>query len=429
MKNLTTIPQQEVFWLLHKEHAPRQLKSTIKTDVAIIGGGIAGMSAAQAFHERGLKVALLEHYHCGAGASGKSSGFITANAELGLTHFVNVYGAEQAQKIWNFVGDGVTLIEKNIKNYDISCDYTRQDIIIAATSRSGFADVTREHNNFQQLGFTSSLYNQQQLQKQVISDGFYGGMRFGPAFGINAFAYTQAMKEILTQQGVMIFEETPVLSVDGNRVQALNGHVDADYIIVCADRFIPDLGKLKKEIFHVQTFIMMSNPLDDAQIQQLFPGDRYMMWDTDMVYQYYRITGGNRFLIGGSTMLHSFRYQPTYNAHMVYKKLTNYVKKKFPQLKVNFEYMWPGMIGISKDLLPVMGRDVQSPHIYYVGAATGLAWAATLGTYAAQHMIDQRTDFDQLFSPQRPYPLGNWVQMFMGKPATFALSNLIALKE
>ena len=109
------------------------------------------------------------------------------------------------------------------------------------------------------------------------------------------------------------------------------------------------------------------------------------------------------------------------------KKLHTYIQKRFPEISVNFEYIWPGMIGISKDLQPVAGHDMYHPSIYYVGAATGLPWAAALGNYAAQHALENRTDFDELFSPQRSFPLGGVLQTVLGKKATFALSNFISL--
>ncbi len=428
MKNLL-YPQEEVFWFHKREYTPQKLKGSHTTDIVIVGGGMAGITAAQSFHEKGCKVTLLEHYHCGTGASGKSSGFVTANAELGLTHYVDVYGMDFARSVWKFVNDGVTIIENNIKKYGIACDYTPQDVLIVANSHTGFKDLTQEYSNYQKLGFESSLWNQQEIRTHINSDGFYGGLRFSNNFGMHSYEYIQAMKEILMQQGVAIYEETPVIKIFDNGVETADARVNADHVIVCADRFIPDLGKLTKEIYQVQTFITISSPLDDTDIATLFPNKRYMVWDTDLVYQYYRITGDNRLLIGGSTMWDSFRKYPTYNARSVYNKLTHYIAKKFPYLKLNFEYMWPGMIGISKDLQPIVGPDLQSPSIYYVGAATGLAWAAVLGNYAAQHILDKRTDFDELFSPQRKFPLGNAVQAVLGKKITFSLSNLIALKS
>ncbi len=431
---MKTALQQEksVFWLTQEEnsaHNQQPLQGNHEADVIIIGGGMSGMSAAHSFSSHGYKVILLEQYKCGQGASGKSSGFITQNAELGLTHFVDVYGQDKARALWNFVTGGVRSIEDTIKTYTLNCDYIPEDSLIVATSKSGFKELTQEHNNYTRLGFESTLYTHEEIRRFIGSSSFYGGMRSGGTFGINGYTYLQELKQLLSKQGVTIYEHTPVITLEAHQVQTPHATLHARHIVVCTDRFTPSLGLLKHDIFHAQTFVVASNPLDTATIKQLFPQQRFLVWDTDMVYHYYRLTGDNRLIIGGSTLWQTFSYQQVYNSPAVYRKLTAYLKKKFPHLNLTFEYMWSGLIGISRDLQPIAGYDRSLPSIYYVGASTGLPWAAALGRYAAEAIVDKRNDFDEMFNPYRSYPLGNAWQHIIGKKATFALSNLISLRR
>ena len=83
--------------------AVKPLLKDTHTQVVIVGGGMAGLSAAQSFAALGKKVVLLEQYYCGAGASGKSSGFITPNAELSLHDFDLRYGKDAAKRIWDLI--------------------------------------------------------------------------------------------------------------------------------------------------------------------------------------------------------------------------------------------------------------------------------------------------------------------------------------
>src|SRR5579862_6580521 len=96
------MPQDQVFWYLKRNAIPACHES-VTADVAIIGGGMAGLAAAQAFQKKGKKVVLLEQYYCGSGATGKSSGFITPNAELSFTDFAKQYNPEIAHTIWDFI--------------------------------------------------------------------------------------------------------------------------------------------------------------------------------------------------------------------------------------------------------------------------------------------------------------------------------------
>ena len=89
--------------------------------------------------------------------------------------------------------------------------------------------------------------------------------------------------------------------------------------------------------------------------------------------------------------------------------------------------MWPGLIGLSKDIVPIAGRDAQWPSVYYVLAGAGLPWVAGLAQYSAEHLLDGRTDMDAIVSPYRRFAFGKFLQKLLGNRITFALSNLKSL--
>lgn len=426
MKNKNLSPQDQVFWYL-KKTAPQQLRKNIKTDVVVVGGGMAGLSAAQSFAEKGRSVVLLEKNYCGAGASGKSSGFITPDSEYNLTHFTHLFGPDNAKKLWKFVLSGVQLIENNIKTNNLQCDYQAQDTLVVANSNSDVAKIKTDHETRLHLGYDSVFYNKEELKNILGSGNYAGGMRYTNTFGIHAYLYCQAMKEVLEKRSVQIFEETPVIQINAQSVQTPTATIQADHIIVCADRFAPDLDTLKPDIYHAQTFLMMSAPLDEKDVKKIFPEQNLMVWDTDLIYQYYRITPDNRFMLGGSNLLSIFWGKEQHNNQCMFKKLQKYAQQKFPDISITFEYFWPGLIGVSKDIMPIADYDPTSKNIYYISGAAGLPWAAALGRYAAEKIIDGKTDFDTYFSRTRKFPVGNAVQSVVGKRIAFAVSNLISL--
>jgi gamma-glutamylputrescine oxidase len=420
------MPQDQVFWYL-KPSTPQRLTKTITTDVVIIGGGMAGISAAQSFRKRGLNVVLIEKYFCGAGATGKSSGFITPDSELGLPYFARHYGVHKAQALWELVTGGMQLIQDNIVAFNIGCDYQQQETLVVANKKRDYASFKEEHDLRSKLGYTSTLYQQNELPTVLGSSHYYGGLRSGGTFGIHAYAYVQHMKDRLQEMGVAVYEETPALSIAEHTVQTPLASIKANYIIVCIDRWAPDLGILTKDIYHAQTFLMVSPPLIDKIVQKIFPQDHFMVWDTDHIYTYYRLIHDNRFLVGGGSWLRTLAQRPTYHADSVYRTLTSYIKKKFPEVTLTFSYRWPGLIGITKDIMAYAGRDPHVPNIYYIAGASGLPWAAALGAYSVENLLDNRTDFDTYFSPTRTFIPGHTAQRFIGKRATFALATSINL--
>ncbi len=427
MKEL--IPQDQVFWYLNK--SPIQQYSSVtgvlKTDVVVVGGGMAGLSAAQAFRERGLSVALVEKYFCGAGASGKSSGFITPDSEIELSVFIKRFGENAAHKLWEFALAGSAQIRENIQKFALSCDYLSQDTLVVANRARAFKNLQHQAGLRAKLGYQTTLYTKEQLSALVNTTHYAGGAVYPDSFSINSFDYCQGMKKVLQNMGVEIFEETPVTKITKDGIETVNGPIEANYIIVCTDRFIPDFGKLVAEIYHAQTFLMLSAPLTLDQLLSLFPQKKdYMVWDTNLIYSYFRLTADNRLLVGGADLLATYASSEWHNSS-IYKKHTNYIKKRFPDLDILFEYYWPGMIGISKDLMPLAGPDLDSNNIYYVGACSGLPWAAALGRYSAEKLLDKRSDFDHFFSPQRKFFIGSKLQKLLGKPISFALSNIVSI--
>ncbi len=427
MKKINITPQDQVFWYLNCNNIATPLMDDIVTEIVVVGGGMAGLTAAQEFAQKGCKVVVIEKNFCGAGASGKSSGFITPDSELSLFELVRCFGEDVGKKLWKLIGSGVDIIENNIKKYHLECDYQKQDTLILANSARAFKnDIQKEYNSRMHAGYESILYSHDGVRDVIGSDTYKGGISYGGTFGICAYQYCCEMKKILQDAGVHVYEETPAISIANNVVRTPRATIKADHIIVCTDRFEPAASLLWDSVYHVQTFLMMSAPLSDKQIAQIFPQQPFMVWDTDMIYQYYRVTGDNRLMLGGSDLLYTYMNESHGNMRVA-KQLMHYFQTKFPTVNIEFEYMWPGLIGISKDVFPVAGFDKQMPSVYYIAGACGLPFAAALGAHCADRIINNNSEFDEYFSPYRSFKIGSMMQRVLGTRLTFALSNLLSV--
>lgn len=417
-------PQDNVLWYL-KRTPTKPCTQNMHVDVAIVGGGMAGLSAAQEFAKKGKKVALFEQYFCGSGASGKSSGLITPNAELSLTDFTKRFNLDVAFQIWQLINSGVENIRNNIVQHAFECGYQPQDSLVLANSVRSLNTLQTEVEMCAKLNYQTFLYDAPTVQNYIGSKKYVGGMLYPNTFSINAYAYCQALKKHLEAQGVLIFEETPVTKVSEHTLTTAHANITADYIVVCTDKNIADLNLLVDDVYHAQTFIMTSQQLTEQEIRTIFPDRNLMVWDTQFIYNYFRMTSDQRLLLGGGDIFSSYASKETHNYARITQKLTNYFKEYFPQLDLQFEYQWPGLIGLSKDIAPIMGRDKDFNHIFYVTAATGLPIACALGVYSAQHLLDNRNDMDAYFSPYRKFPVGGVAQKILGKKLSFMISNVI----
>jgi gamma-glutamylputrescine oxidase len=421
----TIYPQDQTFWYLQRADT-LSLHANKETEIVVLGGGMAGLTAAHAFAQRGKKVILLEAYYCGAGASGKSSGFIEPNGEISLSEFIDQYGPEGAQAIWGLIQKyGMEYIRRNIKQYQFDCDYTEQDSLEVASSAKDVANIMQEAENLARFGYATSFITKEDIPHVVGTKKYYGGVTYPNTFGISAYKYCQGMKKVLLELGVEIYEETPALTVQEHLVTTLHATVKAQHIIVCTDRFTPTLSKLTKEMYHVQNFLLISEVLTPDMIHKIFPQKRLMVWDTELIYNFYRMTG-DRLLIGGGSILNVYNKHASHYSPFMYKKLTNYIKRTFPDLEIQFEQMWPGLIGVSKDVAPLAGPDKDMKSIYYIGAAAGLPIAAMLGNYCADYILDGADNLKDYFSPYRKFPVGGALQNVLGTKLTFAISNWVS---
>lgn len=428
MKNI----QDHVAWYTKTISKTEPLKKDVSCDLVIVGGGMAGLSAAQHFAQKGANVILLEKDFVGSGATGKSSGFITPDSELSLDDIAKSSGFDEAKKIWDFINSGVEFIRKNIKTHNLACDYQEQDTLILATNKKNIKDtIEAEFQTRKKLHLESTIYSQENLSSIVSSSGYHGGISYDGTFNINAFSYCQEMKKVLQNSGIQIYENTPAININHNKVITPHGTISAKHIIMCTDYHTPDLlPEMKYAMYHVQTFILISKPLTDSQMKEIFPNKKFMAWDTDMIYHYFRPTVDNRILVGGASLYYTFASKPAHNNQYMIKDLSTYFYTKFPHAKfVEFEAIWPGIIGISKDIFPIAGFDKNIPSVYYATACAGLPFAAALGDYAAQAVLHKRTDLDHYFSPYRKFALGKTVQKILGTKLTFALNNFFTVKS
>ncbi len=379
-----------------------------------------GLSCALKLHQQGLKVVVLEKGTCGGGATGRSSGFITPDSELSLHNLVEKYGPVKAQRLWEFVVSGVEQMRRLIDTYALPCDYEVQDSLFVANQGTAYASVLSEHQARRQFNYSGQLYTANNLNTALGTDKYFGGLRYNNTFTINAYAYAQELKRVLQEAGIQIFEDSEVIDLGADFALTKHGRVHAKHVIVCIDRWLPKHKLAQASVSAVQTFLGLTEPLSGADAERMFPKGKAMVWDTDLIYSYFRLTPDNRLLIGASSLLYTYMTARKHHHDLVLNKMYSYINDKFPYLDIKIEYFWPGMIGVSKDFLPAVG---QSQGVMFGGASAGLPWATAIGEYLADKVARGRHDFDADFAPDRGFTISNNLQKIVPKPLAFAISQ------
>ncbi len=416
------LPKDVVFWHIAKKPSPKKLSKNITADVVIIGGGMTGLSAAQTFLKKGYRVILLEREFCGAGATGKSSGFITPDSELGLGELIVKFGPEQAKKLWDFANCGVSLIRQNIQRHKIVCDFIEQDALFVANNPKAVNSINSEYEARHRFRYGVKKYDKGQITGILGTNVYVAGVRYKDTFVINPYLYAQAMKDVLIREGAEVYEGSPATDIQGYVVRVAGGYtVTAQYILVCTDRNIPELYQRDCDVYHAQTYLLVSRPLG-KDLKRVFPEKQMMVWDSDLNYKYFRPIGGSRMLMGGGNIITLYSSKLKHNYSSMFRTLSHYFSKRF-SVPIKWEYMWPGMLGVSKDFLPVIEQDSSIQHLYCLGAGAGLPWSAGMGMYIFDKIMHGRNDLDQYICSTRKYPPPAMLQPLLGKKLCFALSH------
>ena len=162
-------------------------------------------------------------------------------------------------------------------------------------------------------------------------------------------------------------------------------------------------------------------------IKSLFPKDKFQCWDSTLVYSYFRLTGGNRILLGGGDMLTTFSKNDVNSSRVIDKVIRDF-KNKFPQLKdLRFIQYWPGRIDTTRDLLPTILKDKAAPWLHFVLGCVGLPWATFCGEFVARHSVETKKQNDHhyydYFRADRNFFLPLWMETFIGKQLVFSINN------
>ncbi|MEX2297343.1 MAG: FAD-binding oxidoreductase [Dongiaceae bacterium] len=410
------------------KHCP-PLNKDIKCDVLIVGGGFSGVSAAAEFLNKGLSVVMIEKNIFGGSSSGRSAGFLTPDSELELHQLVRRFGTEPAREIWEMPCRGIERIVQAIRKNNIECGLLEQDSLFLGLGKSGKEAVASEFECRESVGFTDQqVYDESELKTVLCAENYTAGIRYTGTYGVNPLLCLQGFKDVFIDNGMQVFESTEMERLDDHTVYTHAGSVTADRIIVAVDKLDKSISPLAGEIFHAQTFLSVTEPLTDKELNLLFPGGTQMQcWDSKLVYSYFRLTGDNRLLLGGGGPITTF-LPNAYNKHTIIKTVIADFKSHFPSLRdLSFIQFWPGLIDTTRDLLPMIVKPPTQPHLQFIMGIVGLPWAAFSGSFAARNILgiadEDYKKYYPYFSNRRHFSLPSGLAKIIGKPALFSLTN------
>jgi glycine/D-amino acid oxidase-like deaminating enzyme len=407
------------FWLqtLHAPQVPvRDLPST--ADVAVIGAGFTGLSAARRLAKNGAKVVVLEAENVGWGASCRNGGMVLSGLKLGTTALVARYGREATKRMYAASLESIDCVERIVSEEKIDCNFSRCGHLEVACKPKHFADFRQAAETIERdFNHKLRIVEKQDLASEIGSPIYHGGIVDEVSAGVNPARYVAGLGEAAARAGAEIHEKTRVAGLQrasqnsgaGWEVTTSRGKLHARDVLIATSGYTSGVTpSLQKKLIPIGSFIIVTEVLPEKLAQELSPRNR-MIYDSKNFLYYYRLTPDRRMLFGGRA---AFFPENENTVRESAKILREGMIDVYPQLReTKVEYAWGGTLDFAFDIMPHAGKmDGMYFSVGYAGH--GVAMATLLGKKIAESMVTGRDENPFAGIPFPGAPLG----LYDGKP-------------
>jgi gamma-glutamylputrescine oxidase len=360
------------FWARSQAPLNAPLGRDLTVDVAVIGGGLTGLSSAYYIRSQSPEksVAVLEAKGCGNGASGRNGAMVLT---MTADRFMNFSTDPPMDKeIYELTAGNVRSLAQLSASAGIDCDLdtvgTLQVCNSSADAEAARAYVARAAT----LGMPVEYWDGERLAAAIGSDIYRGGY-FDPSGGhVNPMKLVRVFKSIAERAGASVYENTVVEHVDEGQVHALRtreGHlVRARSLVLACNAFTPNLGYFGNSILPLREYVGMTRPLSERELGALGWTSRAPFNDSRTEVYYFGVTQDRRVHIGGGVPEYRFdNAAPTSGDVDVHRrKLGRELVRVFPALVgVEFDAMWSGIVDWSLNAAPSVGYTGKYRNVFY----------------------------------------------------------------
>jgi gamma-glutamylputrescine oxidase len=369
------------------------LKGDHQCDVAVVGGGFTGLSAALHLAERGYSVILLDAHRIGWGASGRNGGQVGTGQRVAQDELEQTVDSALAHDAWQVAQDAKALVKDLIARHDIPCDYRSGSI--HANHRQRFDHHSQNYVALlnEKYGYDEIRYVPPEEMRLLVGSNDYSAGTLDMGAGhLHPLNYALGIARAAIGAGARLYEHSEVTRVEEGtpaRVYASNGRVSAGYVLFACNGYIGPLEKsISRHVMPINNYIIATEPLGDDIARKLIANGACVA-DSRFVVNYFRCSADSRMLFGGGE---SYGYRFPRDIKSFVRK---YMLKIYPDLKeAKVEYGWGGTLAITMSRLPFFQRH--SGNIYSASgySGSGVALATGAGAMLAEAIDGVASRFD-----------------------------------
>lgn len=360
-----------------------------KVDVAIVGGGYCGLSAARVLANRGASVALFEAESLGWGASCRNGGMVLTGLKLPVPTLIARHGLETTRRMYAASLESIDLLERIVKEEKIDCSFSRCGHLEVACKPSHFngfveaaAQIKREFNH------ELRIVPKNELRKEIGAEIYYGGMVDETSAGLNPAQYVAGLARTAQRAGAALYDHAKVFKVKResnggsvqSRISTSRGSLAAREVLLASGAYTTSATPgLRKKVIPIGSYIIATEVLPAGLAHELSPRNR-MIYDSRHFLYYYRLTPDNRMLFGGRA---AFFPESENTVKESAELLRRGMVEVYPQLRqTKVAFAWGGTLDFTFDVTPHSGM-IDGMHFAIGFAGHGVAAATWMGAKLA----------------------------------------------
>lgn len=387
------------------------------TDVAIVGGGIAGIATALHLARAGVGVTLVEQGAIASRASGRNDGQLLLGLGEHYHRIHSQFGPERARMLWDFLRDNHELLCAELTAARIACELQQRGGLRLAETAHEQTELEQAASLLAAERKPHTLLTAAELPRWLpLAQGFHGALYLPGEAIVQPVAMVRGLAATAQQAGARIVTETAVQRIDGSQgdfsLQLAGGRtLHAGLVVHCTSTLARELdtsGQLAAQVFPFRGQILASEPLPPELAAQFPPH----AMSSNFCYEYFRchqgrfVVGGQRWSVPGEELglLDDQGHHPQITANLL-----AYAREHFPCLRdVQFPRVWTGIMAGTPDGLPLVGGLPGRPGTYALLGFNGygLSFAFLAGRCLAELIVDGHSQHPAmpLFAPRRLLP-------------------------
>lgn len=391
--NHNTPQYPEPYWREEELPAFDKLREDAQTEIAIVGGGITGITAGYLLAKEGFKVAILEAGNILNGTTGHTTAKVTAQHGLIYDELISHFGVEKAKLYYQASADALNFVRNTVTEKQIECDFSNEEAIIYAVSEEYAQKVDKERQAYEKLGIPHGIKESIPFNINTTAVlSMFDQSQFHPV------KYLKKLLKDFVDLGGIVYENTTAADIEEGSlpdVVTRDGYrLKCKYVIAASHFPFADMkGFYFSRLSPERSYVL------GVKIKEDFPGGMYYSADSPTrSLRYTPYNGDKLILVSGDS--HKTGHGPDTMKH--YEALEVFAEEVLGI--TDYPYRWSAQDLYTLDKVPYIGPITSKQKNIFV--ATGYRkWGMTNGTAAAMLIKDQIMERDnpyaELFTPSR----------------------------